>query len=1339
MTGIYVDIPNYKAMKDSAVLINKVGGVVGTKYSGGSINGEYLQVDQDVGRAGLMNERTKMMSDSSVMITNIPHRSELRLSIKNKLQNRLKNPTNVYSTLCARARTIPKVPQLEEYLRQPYESILIENLMNIHTYAPAYYEQITKNENSFDEYQLFIYLLTLVVVVEGRKTEEMFLKMSPDMVNIFEWTKTRMTPDINYMLSGPKVNTQMNLDYRSKLQGLISPSNEQSSVTDYLQLTTSQNINDSINLFKTELRARPNVYHKNPNIAGSYSISIDSDVDSFFKTDSVNNLVVDCQKVDLGSSLSGNLNLKYEEAVVEGLKVRHDSRIASAKLTNLMNEFTMFSIKNLLVMKSTYKTSLNAFDKLFVVFPNISVDGRFNQIHKIGCVQIPGHFKDSEHEKYWEFMPENHVVYKPTTASVKCFDFFISDNPTKKSHILYNNYKITALLNMCYNCPIVIQNIEDPNYPNVYIITMNNLTVEGDIEVGDQTFIYNPDAGYIQMLDSSVTYDTAPLMKKNVDAMTVITEVPMPEPPPTLKELFNVYISAINSQKTHVMLYNSSKTVTRESLRNIIAGSNQEFIEILGRKYVLNQYTFEDLYDVINKIRYTIPTADDFDTLLSTAVHHLNIYGSEYLIEPYVDVDTLLADVQVVDPTVDINMLMNLIHITVDDTVQILGTTFVLRDYVDTVSMKQDIIKDIGIKWSELVRTKLMTKYVNAIRSYGAAPETYTTVKTSSVDWSNYYKSMGLFKPDFDYVIDYEEFEDLEQYIKTRDVEYVSDDQYPDNPNNVVVQTSRKGSIGVGSEIELITTVSYYDGITLSADPPMTETYASYVLDEGFVITQPYDKIYIGEEIITDITYNSAVNIAHNVNEIAYFDNSISDTMMIGSHTYALGVSSETVQIDCYDIAFVSGMITITNKYKNTRKYTISGGSEGDVIGYDKYVMDFDGSGYSFSRFVVSNDVITSEVYKNLIMPDDMYTNGVLEETKYYFGVDYTKITEPFVKIASVFQNETTLEYGISEYDTVTLPDLSVVTTPRTNTVVEEEILNNLIENTSADGFRKTTVSGQVSILVSFSSETSNYTKVVSTVDFDSERVAGVVVPGRVAPIPCITLPINYNSAALQEIENTIKGTYIAGDVIGYMSPSDEFIVTDMLRHDPSSITVDDVVFENIWRKITTFTPVTIPELTSGNIKASELVKRTVDIEKNKFKTFVIKKDVFGIKFSVADFIYSFAKTINQTNIAPGYYEFNDLELDLLTSRHRLDRIFNYDEAVGARYFINHINRFATRLTVYYPNFNFTGMSTRFNDTESIIIYVNDNIFSIDYKKPISEPIEFLTTGSRFKMAIELK
>lgn len=719
--------------KSNATRIRKFGGLSeSSMFSGISTDNGALRYDQEP--IAFMSERLKPFDVQDYrnpqIITNTPHTKDIEKRILNQIQQWIIKPDIVYRRVCESSRTLPYLERLENIISPIYSNKLIDNIVRLEKYSPNYYQRILEKKISFEKYQEFFYLLVLIQYVDYHKNEEEFQNIQDGIRNVIDWVRTRVIEDIEYLIQGPIRNSNITLDYEETYKGLISPSNTTKTVTEYLQLTTMQQINDQLTLTRQEATNRENVYFKNPNIAGGYLLSIDSQLNAELYINSTKDLVVDCKNIDLGNSNSEQIDLNINHAKLSDKLLHHDPKIASKKLENLMNIYTMFNIKDLLILKSTFKTSLNAFDKLYIVFPGITMDGRFNQVYRTGTLQVSGHFIESNNEKYWEFVSDTKqgIVYNPTTVHVDSFEFYISNVPGSKTNLSYNNFKISTSLNEYFNCPIKIQQFEDLD-PNIYIIRMNDIT-EGELKILPYTFLYNDKLKTIQLLPTNYEYDTVPRYKskKMRKAQQKYEANIYPSQPSTV----NVIIDEIRKTKAEAkiskipedqLIIYLDKPVQPATTEGILERMKKGEISwtFRGQTVEFSGKTIEQIVREFNQRSYSIKNVVDFQ-------------------QSYID-----------------NIK--------SDTVTYKGVKYSLIKSDGSKMTGQEFFNMLGIEnivdFAERISAELMLEYKTELNRFDSdiLPEQvnpgFSDPKPEDfASLSEYYLFFGLFKPDYDYIIE---------------------------------------------------------------------------------------------------------------------------------------------------------------------------------------------------------------------------------------------------------------------------------------------------------------------------------------------------------------------------------------------------------------------------------------------------------------------------------------------------------------------------------------------------------------------------------------------------------
>ena len=781
-----------------------------------------MALRQTSGNAILMRERVqqKTFQDylSPPFICNVPNKSEIKHYIRTTF--RFENPTNVYAILITRAKNcLPKINLLaENYLNYVYSQAIDNNLVNLYTNSPKYFNYIVQTPGNFKEYQIYLYLLVHVWYIVKHREEDNLIRIDrQQMPAVIEWCRNRMNENVEYQIQGPLTHEDKVTDFISILNGMLSMVNTQSSIAAYLQVSTMQAVNEHTIELNDKLESRPNVYFKNPNIAGSYTIQLDTDINSNFQVDQLNNLYMDFTQVDLGTSIGRNVNLNYHDAEVNLGEEHWDPKTASRKLQNLMNQFTMFKIKSLLVLKTTYKTSLDNFDNIYIVFPGINIDGKFNQVFNTGCLQVSGKFIENNNEKYWEFVPnnENGVVYKPTTAEVNNLGFYISDKPNSVSHILYNNFKIETYKSNYFNCPIIVQNFDNLNDDQLKLKEMYNLDFTQDVylirsyKIGNDgkpsalnySFLYNKKFKYIQLLNNNYDLSTVPLYysqklrKTKVNTTKAIILPNKPEIKASRNVILDLLEMAESMEETKIFVPNSMSYITRDEIEkkyNYAIKTNQylENNELKHGKTKPEKYAI----DINNEILEfsSDETPDSIDKSLNWTQYDMPVYK----------------------------------QFTQEEIDQIPGYEFT---FMNTKFNKDMPIDKINSTIKQIQRLQFvdsivdieLTKYKNNLGAY----EQMKTMNQeqdiiNGYDFEHYYRYYGLFKPDINYTYTTTEVEtdiiinNLENGITQTTTATLSDlicFHYMRDENNILTLTNsttnviRHGDLLLSDELIILT------------------------------------------------------------------------------------------------------------------------------------------------------------------------------------------------------------------------------------------------------------------------------------------------------------------------------------------------------------------------------------------------------------------------------------------------------------------------------------------------------------------------------------------------------
>lgn len=436
----------------------------------------------------------------------------------------------LYELTCKYARVIPEIELLEIEVSDYYSIRIMENIINIKQYSPSFYVNITANKGDFVVYQAFIYLISLITYVSERKDDEAFIKKDVNMPTVIAWCVARNLPDLAYILRGPSTSTNYNVDFKTLYNTLISSSNELfkkgTNITEYMQLMSLKKNEEYLLDFMTKLDNRPNSYNKLQNISETYLIHYDTKYGCKFEFDKEGDLVVNCQDVQIGNGLTKSINLKLDTMLTDNEEIEINSKISSSKLNQLMNYYNTIKINKLLVQKNLYQTSLDIFEKIYIVFPNINLISRTNHVYNNGTLTISGRFVLNN--LWYEFIPDREygISFKETTAYVKKIDYLITDKPGEKSSLSYYQPKIQLSIDKIYNIPLLIPYVKkidsndkmilDKKEKNSVIFILHDSELS---QLPNSVFIYNITNGIVQWLpieycDSDLLND---LMKFDFD------------------------------------------------------------------------------------------------------------------------------------------------------------------------------------------------------------------------------------------------------------------------------------------------------------------------------------------------------------------------------------------------------------------------------------------------------------------------------------------------------------------------------------------------------------------------------------------------------------------------------------------------------------------------------------------------------------------------------------------------------------------------------------------------------------------------------------------------------
>lgn len=482
----------------------------GTNYYAVNSNNEnsllQLEFDTKFFKINPDLDATKFAMESKKRDLIITEEDKLKIQ-KIKQEVYLLKPSFIYGQICDAARVIPKIMLLEEKISAIFSIRIMKNLINIKTYSPLFYTENCKIRENFIIYQVLIYLCIMITHVYDNRNNDEFIRMDSDITKLIDWVQCRNLPDLNYIIIGPTVNMNYQIDYKNLYKYLISPANSAlkhgDNITEYMQLMSSRTIENLISETNHINQNKPNSYNKLQNLSEAFLIYFDTDNGCEFETNINGDLIINCQQVEVGNVSNAKLNWRYDEKIDSNKLLEVDPKIGSSQLDRLLLSYNTIKINKLLISDVTYQTELNLYSKLYVVFPNIFMYTRTNQLYHTGTLQIGGRFELNSQNVY-EFVPDRPegISYKNMTSKVKKIDFYISDKPNQKSTLVHYKPFIKYSLDKIYNIPVLFNHNITPKNNGNYIFEFYYIDNHEEIQhLSRSVFIYNKQYSLIQLLD----------------------------------------------------------------------------------------------------------------------------------------------------------------------------------------------------------------------------------------------------------------------------------------------------------------------------------------------------------------------------------------------------------------------------------------------------------------------------------------------------------------------------------------------------------------------------------------------------------------------------------------------------------------------------------------------------------------------------------------------------------------------------------------------------------------------------------------------------------------------
>lgn len=318
--------------------------------------------------------------------------------------------SKIYNSICNQSRVLPNIPRLETIISDLYRKTLETNLNRLVTYSPKFFNENIRNEINFINYQSFLYLMVFIKhCYENRYNHD--LNLYPKVVT--GWCVARYNSDTDYFINGPTTLTNYSVEFKKIYQSYISASTNMETISDYLQLMAIENISKHTNNTNETIRERPNSFDKLTNEAQSFrtiveATALEEDSELYFEF-----------KFNGDSNIT-NLEATLDEEVKQETKITPKTDIT--RFSTLMKEYSSITIDSLIVNSKCFKTPLDIFEKVYVVFSDF-IGETLTENDLRTSFGIPGKFIKNKHN--YEFVPDYPIAYKPSTIAVKKLRFKI--------------------------------------------------------------------------------------------------------------------------------------------------------------------------------------------------------------------------------------------------------------------------------------------------------------------------------------------------------------------------------------------------------------------------------------------------------------------------------------------------------------------------------------------------------------------------------------------------------------------------------------------------------------------------------------------------------------------------------------------------------------------------------------------------------------------------------------------------------------------------------------------------------------------------------------------------
>lgn len=400
------------------------------------------------------------------------------------------DPNIIYQTIISDSRsTLIPNEQIMKSVGDYFESKFEINLINIYTnsanfFVTNFYKPDSQQPNMtrFRMYEKYIYLICLIVYINGHK-EEIQGYLQSNQSSIINWAQIRYNNNLEWILNGPNENYSDPPDFEVHYKLLINSAYSESSLSEQAKIAKlSDTYNELVN-FRHSAENRRNSFDKILDMASQYNIIIRDEDNLVTEIDNANNLIFDASYINLGDVTNNKTVAQYNSIIVEQNKFKDNpSRITYKSLEQLFAHFNSISVRELSFAYNIFNVDLSKFPNVYLVFPGIHIAGHtvIGDIPR-GTLYIAGKFVNDVVKRRYLFIPnEDITTFDGSQTVVKSFQFYITDNLESSNSIISNSLTIEFDKDRIYN-HLLRTEISEKDFDENLTLRINSREIEFEL------------------------------------------------------------------------------------------------------------------------------------------------------------------------------------------------------------------------------------------------------------------------------------------------------------------------------------------------------------------------------------------------------------------------------------------------------------------------------------------------------------------------------------------------------------------------------------------------------------------------------------------------------------------------------------------------------------------------------------------------------------------------------------------------------------------------------------------------------------------------------------------